>query len=67
MGAISTEKVYLKLAVLEWISADKSCSEVFDLPESNAFRIARNTDAANAHRTGTVPVKNSVIFTAWLF
>lgn len=31
IGAISTEKVYLKLAVLECVSVDKSCSDVFDL------------------------------------
>lgn len=33
IGAISTEYVYLKLAVLEWVSEDSSCSEAFDLNE----------------------------------
>lgn len=64
MGTISTEKVYLKFAVLLWISEDSNCSDAFDLVKiSNRYRKL----IYDTHFIGATPVKKSNIFRAWLF
>ena len=65
MGAISTEYVNLKLAVLVCVSIEISCSDDFILHKSHASASrAINGKTHSTHFVGTTPAKNSVILIA---
>jgi hypothetical protein len=63
IGTISTENVYLKLAVLLWISEDSSCSDDFDLVQMSISSLVRASEN-EAHFIGATLAKNSTIFKA---
>lgn len=67
IGAISTLYVYLKLAVLVWVSEERSCSDAFELSYTHRFvRYQASGEADTAHRIGTTLPRKSTIFIAWL-
>jgi len=61
IGTISTEKVYLKLAVLLCVSADRSCSDALDLERVSTFE---NKQRSHSYLIGATLPKNSTILRA---